>query len=194
MQINPNRRPSVIIVDDFYADPHSVREFALSQEFIHSPSYHKGKRTQKQFLFPGIKQEFERRLDMRITRWDEYTHNGVFQICTSADPLVYHSDLQKYAATVYLTPNAPLDGGLRTLRSKVTGVFRDPPQPRISELTYTNNLLDPTKWETVDQVGNVFNRLVIFDAKLLHAAGTYWGHDDRTGRLFQMFFFDAEEK
>lgn len=191
MHINPDRRESIIVVDDFYSDPYTVREFALAQEFVESPSYHKGKRTPRQFLFPGIREEFERLLRRKITLWEEHAHNGVFQICTAADPIVYHSDLQTYAATIYLTPNAPLDGGLRTLRSRVTGALRDPPQGRISQLTYTNNLLDPTKWETVDQVGNVFNRLVIFDAKLLHAAGTYWGHDDRSGRLFQMFFFDA---
>ena len=42
--------------------------------------------------------------------------------------------------------------------------------------------------------GNVFNRLVIFDARLIHSAGDYFGHNIETGRLFQMFFFDARTR
>lgn len=191
MQLNSNPRRSLIIVDDFYADPHAVRAFALQQPFEYNVQYHKGRRTRQQFLWPGLREAFEQALGKRITVWEQHAHNGVFQICTAADPLVYHSDLQTYAASVYLTPDAPLESGLRTLRSRITGVLREPSDEETVRRTYTNNLLDPSKWETVDRVGNVFNRLVIFDAKQLHAAASYFGHDDYTGRLFQMFFFDA---
>ena len=38
----------------------------------------------------------------------------------------------------------------------------------------------------------MFNRLVIWDAHLIHSATDYFGHSPETGRLFQMFFFDSE--
>ena len=60
-----------------------------------------------------------------------------------------------------------------------------------------------TKWEGYemngrfqshkDQVGNVFNRCVIWDAGLLHAAPTYFGWDVASSRLSQVFFFDTSK-
>jgi hypothetical protein len=46
--------------------------------------------------------------------------------------------------------------------------------------------------ELVDKIGNVYNRLVIFDAKLIRSASCYFGNNDNNCRLFQMFFFDLE--
>jgi hypothetical protein len=44
----------------------------------------------------------------------------------------------------------------------------------------------------VDTVGNIFNRLVIFDGGLIHSASDYFGWDIASSRLFHMFFFNAE--
>jgi hypothetical protein len=52
--------------------------------------------------------------------------------------------------------------------------------------------LDKTPYDTVDKFGNVFNRLVIFDAGCIHGASEYFGYDMETARLWHMFFFDAE--
>ena len=57
-----------------------------------------------------------------------------------------------------------------------------------------DTFVDPYPYEMVDTAGNVFNRLVIFDARLIHSAGDYFGHNIETGRLFQMFFFDARTR
>ena len=194
--------PQIIVVDDFYQDPIAVREFALAQEFKHNEAYHKGRRTETRFAPLNLKEAFESYLGRKVTNWDYYIHNGVFQICVSGETLVYHSDVQTYAATIYLTPDAPPSSGLRTVQSKETRLRRAPtaeaaakagvPIETMVSRTYENKLLDYSAWETVDQTGSVFNRLVIFDAKLLHAAGGYFGHDLHTGRLFQMFFFDVE--
>ena len=44
-QINVKSNKTVWVVDDFYKDPHAVREFALKQKFSANPEYHKGIRT-----------------------------------------------------------------------------------------------------------------------------------------------------
>lgn len=54
--------------------------------------------------------------------------------------------------------------------------------------------LDPTPWEPVDVAGNVYNRLVIFDASNIHAASQYFGTKKENCRMWQMFFFDTLEK
>ena len=49
----------------------------------------------------------------------------------------------------------------------------------------------PTLFEDVDVMGNVYNRMVIFDGRAIHSSCGYFGHSIATGRLWQMFFFDA---
>jgi hypothetical protein len=51
---------------------------------------------------------------------------------------------------------------------------------------------DLTKWELVDRVGNVFNRLILFDAHNYHMSQDYFGDSKENGRLFQVFFFSTE--
>jgi hypothetical protein len=52
--------------------------------------------------------------------------------------------------------------------------------------------LDETDFEMVDRIGNVYNRLILFDAKCLHAGINYFGTNKEDGRLFQLFFFDLQ--
>ena len=52
--------------------------------------------------------------------------------------------------------------------------------------------LDGTPFEPVDVLGNVYNRLVIFDAQCIHSASEYFGTVKENCRLWQMFFFDTE--
>jgi hypothetical protein len=51
---------------------------------------------------------------------------------------------------------------------------------------------DLTKWELADTVGNVFNRLVLFNSKRFHMSMDYFGDTKDNGRLFQVFFFTTE--
>ncbi|MEZ5448552.1 MAG: hypothetical protein R3E89_05940 [Thiolinea sp.] len=44
----------------------------------------------------------------------------------------------------------------------------------------------------MDVIGNVYNRMVIWDARKVHAASAYFGDRIDNSRLFHMFFFDAE--
>jgi hypothetical protein len=178
----------IFVVDNFYSDPYAVREFALKQEFVADLRYYKGKRTQEKFFVPGTKKVFESIIGQPITVWDEYGVNGVFQTCNSEDPLVYHTDLQQWAGMVYLTPNAPFECGTSMYAHKETRA-RHVSDPGI-ERAFDGGFYDSTKFELVDTVGNVFNRLVIFNGKCIHAASQYFGKDVEDARLFHMFFFD----
>ena len=55
---------------------------------------------------------------------------------------------------------------------------------------YAGGFFDRTKFELVDSIGNVFNRLFIFDAQNIHAASEYFGQTKEDSRLFHIFFFD----
>ena len=183
-----NTKPAIVVVDNFLADPDATRALALQQQFFES-NYHKGKRTQHGFHTEDHRQAFEELLGAKIPDWNTHGLNGVFQICVPQDPLVYHSDFQQYAATIYLTPDAPPETGLSLFRSKTFKARKIPPD--VAEFDFYGGFYDPTLWELVDKIGNVYNRLVIFDAKLVHAASAYFGTELSNGRLFQMFFFDV---
>jgi glycosyltransferase involved in cell wall biosynthesis len=178
------------IVDDFYADPHAVRDFALQQEFEPNINYYKGSRTKEQFIIPGTKEAFEKIIGKKITNWTE-THGmcGRFQYCTAEDALVYHCDGQTLAGMVYLTPDAPYSCGTSLFAHKKTGLRNENDFVETDVFSETG-FYDKTKFELVDTAGNVFNRLVIFDAKCIHSANEYFGTDLTNSRLFHLFFFD----
>jgi hypothetical protein len=59
-------------------------------------------------------------------------------------------------------------------------------------IVFKNGFYDSTEFEVVDVVGNVYNRLVLFNARMIHSASTYFGNNMENGRLFQLFFFDLD--
>mgnify|MGYP003650772831 CR=1 FL=1 len=197
-----NIHPSIIAVDNFYTNPDQVREYALGLDFQFNKEYHKGQRTKSRTFFEGTKEFLEDALRKKITGWDNQPHNGVFQFCTSQDQLVYHTDAQTYAAVVFLTPDAPVECGTSFFKHKNNHLRKYPTDKDCAKLNkskdelywdmFQGNFYDKTPWELVDTIGNVYNRMAIWDAKLVHAATQYFGSDKLNSRLFHMFFFDAE--
>jgi hypothetical protein len=188
--INIEIAPSFVVVDNFYKHPDAVREFALNQIFVLHPNNHKGKRTDDVFRFPGLQESFEKHLGVRIKNWTKYGTNGCFQYCIAGDQLVYHYDGQEYAGVLFLTPDAPPQSGTTLHRSKYTKSMTVKPEEE--GIVFKNGYLDPTEFDVVDVVGNVYNRLVLFNAKMIHSASSYFGTDSKNGRLFQLFFFDLD--
>jgi hypothetical protein len=188
LEINSNPAKKLFIVDNFYADPHSVRKFALGADYAADIRFYKGLRSTKAYHPEGIVQTFENIIGEKITNFSPDSPNGCFQITTSKDPQVYHHDLQRWAAMIYLTPGAPLESGTRTHRSNVSGATRAN-DPGVDQ-AFAGGFLDATKFDTVDSAGNVYNRLVIMDAMCIHSAGTYFGQNNNDGRLVHLFFFD----
>jgi hypothetical protein len=52
---------------------------------------------------------------------------------------------------------------------------------------------DLTKWDMVDRIGNVYNRLIMYRGDLFHVSLDYFGRGLEDGRLFQTFFFNTEK-
>ena len=189
-KLNQNPNPTLWVVENFYEDPIAMRNFALSLDY-HFSDYHRGRRTEHQYEVTGTKEKFESIMGRRITNWtDVHGMCARFQHCTCEDALVYHADAQTWAATVYLTPDAPYECGTSLLSHKETRIRHVSTEG--SDIIWRNKHLDPTPWDHIDVVANVFNRLVIWDAKCPHTASKYFGYDKYDSRLFHMFFFDTE--
>lgn len=179
-------RTNLIITDEFYNNPDEVRAYALAQPFLESGNY-PGRRTAND-TNPAIRegvQKIIRSAGGEITNW-----NGVnYQITTANDRTWIHHDgpCGNWAAVCYLTPDAPVTGGTGIFRLKSTGNMIAPDVNDHSTPGY-----DYTKWDLVDFVGNIYNRIVIYRSDLYHASLDYFGENLNDGRLFQVMFFQTE--
>ena len=181
------RTPDVIVVDDFLRDPDEVRALALTQEYGTDLRFFKGLRTRERFLWPHLREEFGRLLGKPVTEWLGHRANGVFQQTSQDDPLVWHHDSQGYAAAIYLTPDAPPGSGTSFWRDRTCGCRRRPTHPlesarlgnpeaiRAAEAVVYDpyNFEHSDNWDLIEAVAGLYNRLVIWDASLIHSASSY---------------------
>jgi hypothetical protein len=143
-----------------------------------------------------------------VTKWLEHGANGVFQQTRHDDPLVWHHDTQSYAAAVYLTPNPPPGSGTSFWRDRTHGCRRKPSHPfeqrrlgspdavRAAESVVYDpyNIEHEDNWELIESIEGLYNRLVMWDASLMHSATSYQHFSDEGAaptRLVQLFFFDV---
>lgn len=184
------RVPQLVVVDDFLEEPDEVRRIALAEPFIKMHSA--GLRTARQFLHVApFRERFEDLLRCQVANWDDNDANGRFQLCFATDAVPYHSDSQAMAGVLFLTPNAPLWAGLSLFRGRLSGLRHRSPDALLMHLTYGGDAeFNRDRWDEVDRVGNLYNRLVLFDAQLAHGASAYFGSTKEDGRLFQNFFFN----
>ncbi len=172
----------IIVDNNFYRDPHSMREYALNQEFSVSGNY-PGLRT-KPYLPDIAKIKIESLVSSRVTRWfDDYC--GSFQRVHQGESTWIHSDkFNGWAAVCYLYPDPPTGSG--------TGFFsfegRDRSLPNLED---PNPNLDG--WVQTDYIENKWNRIVLYRGELYHKAMGYFGDVNlpETQRLFQVFFFNT---
>lgn len=81
-----------------------------------------------------------------------------------------------WAGILYLTPLAPLSGGLHLWRNKDRARQYD-------WMTPAGN------WELIDSFGNLFNRLLLVRGDVPHSGARGWGDRLENGRMYQTFFF-----
>jgi hypothetical protein len=187
----------IISIADFYNNVDEVRNFAMQQEFSQEGNY-PGRRT-KSFLNDSIKQIIQDTIKGfagNVTWWGD-DNSGAFQYTTAQDRSWIHSDATtSWAGVVYLTPDAPLSAGTGIFRHKETGlknwVYSDHTEEETNNAPQSLHAMDYTKWEMVDRIGNVYNRLIIYRGDLFHVSLDYFGKDINDGRLFQTFFFNTE--
>jgi len=195
-----NSNAGLFVVDNFYKDPDAVRDFAINNLEFKPSGYHRGSRSGR-FILDGTKEKFERILGRKVTNWFHNGYaNGAFQFCTADDPVVYHVDSQTFAGIVFLSKDAPLRTGTCTYKSLTTGAVRFE-RNEVGGETFVNtfkgsgsevNFYDNSTLEVVDSIGNVYNRLVLWDARRIHAAEKYFGDSLDNSRFFHLFFFDVE--
>jgi len=157
-----------VVVDNFLPMPDLVREQAMQLDYPVTGE------------FPGVRSfacddeyqmfihhRFQEILGVNITEF--VMDSFCFQLCYEGAETWIHKDGCDWAGVLYLSPDAPTESG--------TGLY----------------LEKDGEYDLVNVIGNVYNRLVLYDGNMDHAsllAG--FGDSPETGRLTQVFFFNAE--
>ena len=200
-------RTNLIVIDDFYNNVDSVREFALAQDFYIKGNY-PGTRTEN-FINESTKNQIQDIIypySGNVTNWmDDQPrdlllkgetstekgtgYTGAFQISYASDRSWIHTDdHNNWAGVLYLTPDAPPMGGTGFYRSKINGSMYGHNDDDIGPYGE-----DKSKWDLVNEVHNIYNRLILFRSDQWHTSMEYFGNDNETGRLTQVFFFTTEQ-
>jgi hypothetical protein len=203
------RGPScgLIVVDNFYNNAQKTRDFILTQEFSVKGNF-PGQRTisyanehLKNIIqsyvgpFGGKITEFPITSTLELDKTgDKSNYNGSFQYTTARERSWVHTDSwNNWAGVLFLTPNAPISSGTAFYRF-MNGEYTEEDVKLLGTKEQSDRFSqDLTKWELVDTVGNVFNRLVLFNSKRFHMSMDYFGDNKENSRLFQVFFFSTEK-
>lgn len=192
----------LIVIDHFYVNPDETRQYMLTQPFTVHGNY-PGHRTVS-YATPTLKamiQKYIMPFGGKITEFPvpaneeeaKTIYNGAFQYATSRDRSWIHNDgVNNWAGVVYLTPNAPLTAGTAFFEYHDGTRTKHEMECLGTKAELDNWSQDMTKWKMVDNVGNVYNRLILFNSNRFHMSMDYFGDTKENGRLFQVFFFSTE--
>lgn len=192
-------KSEIIVTDNFYEDPNTVRSYALRQKYVTIDDKHINNRTQKAFMPSWIQSTFEKILNKSIRKFEPLS--GVFTYKTANDRPFYHFDQQEYTGMICLSPQAPANTGISTYKSKITELThcatpadahsRNVTTDYLNNQSFNNNFYDSTNMTLIDTIANKYNRLIIYNSKAIHSDTAYFGSDKDTGNLFHVFFFNC---
>lgn len=204
LDLKPKRPTgSIIVVNNFYNNAADVRKYILTQDFSVKGNY-PGQRTisyatedLKNIIQKYVEPFAGKIIDFPIPKADKSDastiYNGSFQYTVARDRSWIHTDKwNDWAGVLFLTPDAPLSAGTAFYRFYDGAMSQEDSNLLKNQELVDRFTQDLTKWEMVDQIGNVFNRLILFDAHNYHMSMDYFGDTKENGRLFQVFFFSTE--
>jgi len=218
---------NLIVIDNFFEDPDKLREFALKQDFAgkaRNSEYNRKQHFRRTRSFSGdpnmagVRRKIEEVLGAKTVNWESVEGEGEnmsFQVTYNLEgefaTHCVHTDKSDWGGILYLSPNPPASSGTNFVRHKELGL-RKPCEidggqrgcggeggERIAEIdeVWKGDKFDAEKWEVVDTVGNVYNRMVLFNATNFHRSSGYFGDGEsgvEGGRLFMNFFFDLDKR
>jgi len=176
---------NTIIIDDFLDRPDLVRKSALSLSYHNTGTYPGLRSDRADYDYENyVKNKIESVTPLRIKSFKQDSFR--FQACFKSDKTWLHHDETGWAAILYLTPNAPVESGTGIYRHRATGKFSGPAKLDVAV---------EDDWELITMVGNIYNRLAIYNGQLFHRSIiSGFGNSIDTARLTQVFFFETYDK
>lgn len=202
------RRPKcqLLVIENFYENPDEVRTYALSQEY-ETNQFHPGFRTVKKFVTDDHFKKFQMFLKPFHCKECKPSSrcNGSFQYNIGSDLSWIHSDsavnipagYEAWAGIIYLTPDAPYSSGTGFFKFVDDSLEQKHALDKCQICLHSKNYFDGMHWKLVNNIGNIYNRLLLFNADQYHMSMDYFGSCKTDARLIQLFFlamkFDGSE-
>tara|TARA_Y100001937_G_C7123728_1_gene333862 strand:- start:719 stop:1963 length:1245 start_codon:yes stop_codon:yes gene_type:complete len=194
--VDEENKPTFVVVDNFLENPDEMRQMALnipSEEFVKRGSV--GVRSKPNPYGEIYRPIFEKLLGIETIaeEWggDAGTH-GCFQWSPASTGQVVHCDDTDWAGIIFLTPDAPPRTGTWLMKHKDTGKTHR--EEGLHDCFIGNEAQwDVHPFEKIDDIGNVYNRLILWNGRHLHTAGSYFGESIDNSRLYQVFFFNEKK-
>lgn len=198
--------PSLLILDDFLADPHEMRRQALNLDY--DPALKKGNYpgilSSRALPIKGLEEAVSARIGIKLQPAASTTHQYC-RLTLGGDKgrSGVHIDPCFYSGILYLSLPEHCRGGTAFFRHKPTGLERVPAtQNELAASGYTDvntlieqvinrDTLNSQRWERVMTVPMRFNRLILFSPWLFHNSGKPFGDRPENGRLVHLMFFAA---
>ncbi|MYC72280.1 MAG: hypothetical protein F4X17_16375 [Gemmatimonadetes bacterium] len=171
------------VIDGWHPDADAIRQQALEMPFTVYGNY-PGVRTPCCWPLRDYAKGYLSSLGFSIRYWPTQ-YNGAFQLCTQEHKTWVHSDDTGYAAVWFLTPGelCPEGHGTAFYRHVATNSLRSHGRQQHAPFdeSYEQHLF----------VEGLFNRLLIYDARLYHASTLAgFGDHEENGRLTATFFWN----
>lgn len=206
----------VTVIENFYESPDEIRKFALAQKYTFckdAPNI--------EYVYPGCRTQdlsllnkalFDKICTKLVSTFHNAEHDTMrWLITTSFQSVgeefsqgVIHTDHNTvFAGVLYLTPDAPLNGGTSLFKKNKT----------FDEAKYQQALVDNdvrfkageiimdtgyhSMFDEIVRVNNVYNTLIIYEGRHFHAANEFFGKTLKDSRLAQVFFvnkIDAQKQ
>jgi len=203
-----------LTINNFLPYPSQVRAWALQQEFLNSQQF-----TQKYNIhtdWPGYRTDHVYDLDKvygdnvlnaiatiitRMTGKQGISIKSYFQLTNEndGDSWVHQDNNIDYAGILYLNPNADPTAGTTLYRcndvDKWTSYMDDQAgYNKLKQINTQENIeLYNQLFTTIDTIGNIFNRLVIYKGDIYHKSTKYFGTTKEDSRLTQVFFITFDK-
>jgi hypothetical protein len=200
--------PSLMIIDDFLADPYAARRAALALDYgaAHQHGNFPGRNSSTPLATDAVDSAVSRLLGTQLGAAPG-TQHGHCRLTRKGDKgkSGVHIDPAAYSGILYLSRPEdcarPDAGGTDFFRHKRTGLESVPQDPaRIAASGYgdINALVEdvvnrdttlPARWERTLRVPARFNRLLLFSPWQFHNAAPGFGTTPEDARLVMLLFF-----
>ncbi|MDJ0655439.1 MAG: DUF6445 family protein [Xanthomonadales bacterium] len=193
---------SMIIVDDFLADAHALRQAAMNMEFPEVQGQYPGRNSSQRVSVPGLDEHVSRLVGEPLRPLAPQEAHGKFRIALAEDigKGKVHVDRAHWSGILYLSLPEHCQGGTEFFRHIPTNTERAPYNDQeaaalggssarqwVADVLEDSN--DDSKWEMTMRVPMRFNRLILLRPWLWHTAGENFGDSLENGRLVYLLFY-----
>lgn len=198
---------SLIIVDDFYPNPHEVRKIALGYDYpeVTGKKTFPGRNSTQSHVVEGFDQVISQIVGEPVAGpTDPAFYHGCFRITLAGEKGRFgvHVDASRlhWVGVVYMNLPEQCRGGTTLYRHKALGTDHTPmteEELRACGATSVLDLLerdgnDPDKWEELTVLPMRFNRLVLYRPSIWHSPAEPFGSTIEDGRLIQLVCFVSQ--